>query len=107
MVYFLNHLFESREKVLLQTHYKLYFWKLKTAGKQSGNIVPPVKSYTNSNWTFIEVHSGGVLRLRFLTHAAVLVANALVSSRLDYCNTMNRSLSKYNLYKLQCPKLYV
>ena len=38
---------------------------------------------------------------RFLTHhVSVLVANALVSSRLDYCNF--RSLSKFNLCKLQC-----
>ena len=40
---------------------------------------------------------------RFLTHdVSVLVANALVSSRLDYCNSLFRSLSKFNLRKLQC-----
>ena len=40
---------------------------------------------------------------RFLTHdASVLVANALVSSRLDYYNSLFRSLSKFNLRKLQC-----
>ena len=40
---------------------------------------------------------------RFLTHdASVFVANALVSSRLDYCNSLFRSLSKFNLRKLQC-----
>ena len=40
---------------------------------------------------------------RFLTHdASVLVANALVSSWLDYCNSLFRSLSKFNLRKLQC-----
>ena len=40
---------------------------------------------------------------RFLTHdVSVLVANALVSSRLDYCNSLFRSLSKFNLHKLQC-----
>ena len=39
---------------------------------------------------------------QFLTHdASVLVANALVS-RLDYCNSVFRSLSKFNLRKLQC-----
>ena len=32
----------------------------------------------------------------------MLVANALVSSRLDYCNSLFRSLSKFNLCKLQC-----
>ena len=40
---------------------------------------------------------------RFLTHnASVLVANALVGSRLDYCNSLFRSLSKSDLGKLQC-----
>ena len=39
----------------------------------------------------------------FLTHdVSVLVADALVSSRLDYCNSLFRSLSKFNLRKLQC-----
>ena len=40
---------------------------------------------------------------RFLTQdVSVLVANALVSSRLDYCNSLFRSLSKFNRRKLQC-----
>ena len=40
---------------------------------------------------------------RFLTHdASVLVANTLVSSHLDYCNSLFRSLSKFNIHKLQC-----
>ena len=40
---------------------------------------------------------------RFLTHdVSVPVANALVSSRLDYCNSLFGSLSKFNLRKLQC-----
>ena len=39
---------------------------------------------------------------RFLTHDVfVLVANALLSSQLDYCNPLFRSLSKFNLRKLQ------
>ena len=39
----------------------------------------------------------------FLTHDAfVFVANALVSSWLDYCNSLYRSPSKLNLRKLQC-----
>ena len=38
---------------------------------------------------------------RFLTHdVSVLVANALLSSRLDYGNSLFRSLSKFNLRKL-------
>ena len=40
---------------------------------------------------------------RFLTHdVSVLMANALVSSRLDFCNSLFRSLYKFNLGKLQC-----
>ena len=38
----------------------------------------------------------------FLTHdASVLVANDLVSSHMDYCNSLFRSFSKFNLCKLQ------
>ena len=41
--------------------------------------------------------------LRFLTHdASILVANALVGSWLDYCNSLFRSLSKFNRRPLQC-----
>ena len=39
---------------------------------------------------------------QFLTQdAAVSIANAFVSSRLDYCNSLFRSLSKVNLHRLQ------
>ena len=39
---------------------------------------------------------------QFLTQdAAVSAANALVSSRLDYCSSVFRSLSKFNLHRLQ------
>ena len=39
---------------------------------------------------------------QFLTQdAAVSVANAFVSSRLDYCNSLFRSLSKASLHRLQ------
>ena len=42
---------------------------------------------------------------QFLTQdAAVSVANAFVSSRLDYCNSLFRSLSKFNLHRLVYPK---
>ena len=34
--------------------------------------------------------------------AAILAANALVTSRLDYCNSLFRSLSSLNMRKLQC-----
>ena len=39
---------------------------------------------------------------QFLTHDATMsVANAFVSIRLDYCNSLFRSLSKFNLHRLQ------
>ena len=43
-------------------------------------------------------------RLRgYLTHhAALMAANALVGSQLDYCNSLFRSLSSLDLRKLQC-----
>ena len=49
---------------------------------------------------FVKLHNFRHVRW-FLTHD-VSVANALVSSRLDYCNSLFRSLSKFNLCKLQC-----
>ena len=46
------------------------------------------------------------LLLRIRRHlpkaAAVALANALVSSRLDYCNSLMTSLSCKDLHKLQC-----
>ena len=40
---------------------------------------------------------------QFLTRdGSVFMANVLASSRLDYCNSLFRSLSKFNLCKLQC-----
>ena len=40
---------------------------------------------------------------QYLTdEAAILLANALVSSGLDYCNSLFRSLSSLNMRKLQC-----
>ena len=51
---------------------------------------------------FVQLHDFKHVR-RFLTHdVSVFVANALVSSRLDYCNSLFRSLFKFNLCKLQC-----
>ena len=43
---------------------------------------------------------------QFLTHdASVLVANALVSSRLDYCNSLFRSLSKFSYVNYSASKI--
>ena len=40
---------------------------------------------------------------QYLTdEAAILASNALVSSRLDYCNSLFRSLSSFNMSKLKC-----
>ena len=37
-----------------------------------------------------------------MDEAAFLMANALVSSHLDYYNSLFRSLSSFSVYKLQC-----
>ena len=50
-------------------------------------------------------HSNAYLRQvrQYLIDAsAVLEANALVSSHLGYCNSLLRSLSSFNMRKLQC-----
>ena len=50
------------------------------------------------------VHIRDLKRLRgYLTHeAALLAANVLVGSRLDYCNSLFRSLSALDLRRLKC-----
>ena len=53
---------------------------------------------------FVKLHDFRHVR-RFLTHdVSVLVANALVSSLLDYCNSLFMSLSKFILRQLHCIK---
>ena len=42
-----------------------------------------------------------IIRQYLTDEVAILVANALVSSRLDYCNSLFRSLSSLNMHKLQ------
>ena len=42
------------------------------------------------------------LRGHLTHHAALMAANALVGSRLDYCNSLFKSLSALDLRKLQC-----
>ena len=50
---------------------------------------------------FVQMHDHRRIR-KFLTfEVAVLAANALVSSRLDYCNSLFRGLSGFNQHKLQ------
>ena len=54
---------------------------------------------------FVKLHDFRHVR-RFLTHdVSVLVANALVSSWLDYCNSLSRSLSKFNLRNYSASKI--
>ena len=84
-----------------------------------GNPLHPTESVTNlgvwfdADFSFSKhvqkVCKGCFCQLRdfrnirqFLTQdAAVSVANAFVSSRLDYCNSLFRSLSKASLHRLQ------
>ena len=80
-----------------------------------GNPLHPTKSVRNlgvwfdSDFPIQNVCKSCFVQLRdfrnirqFLTHdAAVSVANAFVSSWLDYCNLLFRSLSKFNLHRLQ------
>ena len=50
---------------------------------------------------FIQLRDSTNIR-QFLTHdAAVSVTNDFVSSWLDYCNSLFRSISKFNLHRLQ------
>ena len=50
---------------------------------------------------FLQMRDLRRIRQYLTAEVAVLVANALVSSRLDYCNPLFRSLSCLNLHKLQ------
>ena len=51
---------------------------------------------------FIQIHNLRQVRKHLTDEAAILAANALVTSRLDYCNSLFRSLSSLNMHKLQC-----
>ena len=53
-------------------------------------------------WVLFVLRDSRRARRYLTTSTYILVANALVSSRLDYCNYFYRSLSKVNLHKLQC-----
>ena len=50
---------------------------------------------------FIQIRDHRQVRQHLTDAAAVLAANALVSSRLDYCNSLFRSLSSFHMCKLQ------
>ena len=51
---------------------------------------------------FIHMHDLRPVRQYLTDEAAILEANALVSSHLDYCNSLFRSLFSLNMRKLQC-----
>ena len=98
---------------------KLKFFVLRAPIDILGSPLHPADSVRNlgvwfdSNFSFSKhvrtickssfIHMRDFRRIRrFLTHnASVFVANALVGSRLDYCNSLFRSLSKSDLGKLQ------
>ena len=51
---------------------------------------------------FLQMHDLWWARQYLTDEAAILVANALVSSHLDSCNSLFRNLSSFNMHKLQC-----
>ena len=79
-----------------------------TPPRQSGTWVGGLTDFSFSKHVQ-NICTGCFIKLRdfrsirqYLTHdTSVSVANAFVSSRLDYCNSLFRSLSKFNLHKLQ------
>ena len=50
---------------------------------------------------YLQMHDLHRIRQYLTPEVAVLAANALVSSRLDYCNSLFRGLSSFNQHKLQ------
>ena len=55
-----------------------------------------------SQTCFVHVQDLRRLRHHLTQEAMITAANALVGSRLDYCNSLFHSLSAYNMRKLQC-----
>ena len=56
---------------------------------------------------FLQMRNLRRIRKYLTSEVAVLAANALVSSRLDYCNSLFRGLSGFNQHKLQSIQLLV
>ena len=50
---------------------------------------------------FISLRDLHLIRKFYSVDTSVVIANALVSSRLDYCNSLLRSLSSHNATRLQ------
>ena len=51
---------------------------------------------------FFQIRDLRHVRKHLTDEAVILAANALVTSHLDYCNSLFRSLSSLNMRKLQC-----
>ena len=51
---------------------------------------------------FVSIRDFRRIRRHLTKTAAITLANALVSSKLDYCNSLFRGLSRGDLHKLQC-----
>ena len=58
--------------------------------------------YMDCKACFIQMCDLRQVRQYLTNDASVLAANALVSIRLDYCNSLFRSLSSFHISKLQC-----
>ena len=56
----------------------------------------------NCKACFVHTRDHKQVRGCLICDAALLAANALVGSRLDYCNSLFRSLSALDLRRLQC-----
>ena len=67
--------------------------------KQGSSILKRLKLPCNS---FLHLRELRRIRHYLSVDGAILVANALVSSHLDYFNSLFRSLTSINLHRLQC-----
>ena len=65
------------------------------------NTIPGNMLVVSAETVLCSLGNSGV-RCYLTTDVSILVASALISSRLDYCNSLFKSLSKLNLHKLQC-----
>ena len=62
---------------------------------------PVFRSFEIIKACFLQMRDRRRIRKYLTPEVAVLAANALVSSRLDYCNSLFRGLSGFNQHKLQ------
>ena len=69
-------------------------------GFKSTVVTPLIKNLCKL--CFIQMRDLRQIRQYLTRDAALMAANALVGSRLDYCNSLFRGLSVANLRKLQC-----